>query len=451
MFGLDLSFPAFMSILALVILVVISCVNENINVGYIGIGFGVLVGGLFSNLAGSAVQKFFPLTLFMLLAGVTFFFGMAQTNGTLQKVTDHALRLCKGNAALIPLMLFAIGTVLTAIGPGNIAVPALMAPLAMAIAHKLKMPAFLMTLIVVGSANGAGLSPLAPTGIISNGIIAQGADAMGIPADALNGLGWKIFFNCFLAQGLVTLVGFMLMGGMKWLKEEAGKELDIDAIAPKPEPFTAAQKATIVMILVLVVMVILPALPGMKETLPKPFLNITTDVGSVAFILSCILMIAGYGDSKSAIKAMPWGVIMMVSGVNILIEVMDESGGLNFLVKIMTDISTPTTIMLWTSFVAAVISAYSSSSGVVMPMFLNMAPGIVQITGCDPIALCSAIDVGAHLVDTSPLSTLGAICLASAAEYEDAGKLFRKLLIWGFSMSIVAAIVCFVFFGLLGF
>lgn len=205
------------------------------------------------------------------------------------------------------------------------------------------------------------------------------------------------------------------------------------------------------MILVLVVMVILPALPGMKETLPKPFLNITTDVGSVAFILSCILMIAGYGDSKSAIKAMPWGVIMMVSGVNILIEVMDESGGLNFLVKIMTDISTPTTIMLWTSFVAAVISAYSSSSGVVMPMFLNMAPGIVQITGCDPIALCSAIDVGAHLVDTSPLSTLGAICLASAAEYEDAGKLFRKLLIWGFSMSIVAAIVCFVFFGLLGF
>ena len=60
MFGLDLSFPAFMSILALVILVVISCVNENINVGYIGIGFGVLVGGLFSNLAGSAVQKFFP-------------------------------------------------------------------------------------------------------------------------------------------------------------------------------------------------------------------------------------------------------------------------------------------------------------------------------------------------------------------------------------------------------
>lgn len=85
MFGLDLSFPAFMSILALVVLVVISCVNENINVGYIGIGFGVLVGGLFSNLAGSAVQKFFPLTLFMLLAGVTFFFGMAQTNGTLQK------------------------------------------------------------------------------------------------------------------------------------------------------------------------------------------------------------------------------------------------------------------------------------------------------------------------------------------------------------------------------
>lgn len=451
MFGLDLSFPAFMSILALIVLVVISCVNDNINVGYIGIGFGILVGGLFSGLSGSAIQKFFPLTLFMLLAGVTFFFGMAQTNGTLQKLTDHALRLCKGNAALIPLVLFLIGSVLTAIGPGNIAVPALMAPLAMAIANKLKLPAFLMTLIVVGSANGAGLSPLAPTGIISNGLIAQGAEAMGIPQDALAGIGWKIFFNCFVAQGLVTLIGFLLMGGLKWLREEAGQKLDIDAIAPKPEPFTPAQKTTILLILVLIVMVILPALPGMKEVLPKEFLNLTTDVGSVAFILSVILMITGYGDSKAAIKVMPWGVIMMVSGVNILIEVMDESGGLNFLVKVMTDISGPTTIMFWTSFVAAVISAYSSSSGVVVPMFLNMAPGIVQISGCDPVALCSAIDVGAHLVDTSPLSTLGAICIAAAAEYEDASKLFRKLLIWGFSMSIVAGIVCFIFFGLLGF
>ena len=176
-----------------------------------------------------------------------------------------------------------------------------------------------------------------------------------------------------------------------------------------------------------------------------------SNVGSISFVLSIILMLTGYGDSKAAVKVMPWSVIMMVCGVSVLIDVMDKAGGLNFLVEVMASVAGPTTICFWTAFVPAVISAYSSSSGVVMPMFLPMTPGLVELTGGDPISIISAIDVGSHLVDTSPLSTLGALCIASAGEEEDKGVLFRKLLIWGLSMSIVSGIVCYVFFGLLGF
>lgn len=43
---LDISLPALMSILALVILVGISCVNEDLNVGFLGIAFGIIVGGV---------------------------------------------------------------------------------------------------------------------------------------------------------------------------------------------------------------------------------------------------------------------------------------------------------------------------------------------------------------------------------------------------------------------
>lgn len=43
MFGLDITFPAFMSIVALIFLIAISCVNEKINVGFLGIGLGLLV------------------------------------------------------------------------------------------------------------------------------------------------------------------------------------------------------------------------------------------------------------------------------------------------------------------------------------------------------------------------------------------------------------------------
>ena len=84
-------------------------------------------------------------------------------------------------------------------------------------------------------------------------------------------------------------------------------------------------------------------------------------------------------------------------------------------------------------------------------MFLPLVPGLIdQLGGGDAISMISSINVGSHMVDTSPLSLFGAICIACAAEKEDKGKLFRQLLIWGFSMSVVGAAICYVFFGLLG-
>ena len=143
---------------------------------------------------------------------------------------------------------------------------------------------------------------------------------------------------------------------------------------------------------------------------------------------------------------------MMVCGVTVLIEVMDKAGGLNALVQIIGSVSNGTTVNFWLGLIPGAISAFSCSSGVVMPMFLPMVPGLIkEIGGGDPIAMISSIDIGAHVVDTSPLSTLGALCIASAGAHEDKGKLFRNLLIWGLSMSVVGAIVCYIAFGLLGF
>ena len=448
---MDISLPALVSILALVILVGISCVNEDLNVGFLGIAFGIIVGGVFAGTPASKVMNAFPLSLFMILVGVTFLFGMAQTNGTMEKLTAYSVRACKGNTALVPIIIYILATFITTIGPGNIAGCALMAPVAMAIASKVKMPAFLMTLLVVGACNGAAFSPFAPTGIISNGIIAKCAPELGIPADYLNTLAWKIHFNSTIAQGFVNIGGFFVMGGLKWIREQKGAALDIDELAPKPEPFNAAQTTTLLLVAILIILVVVPGLPGVKGTLPKTITNMLSNVGSISFVLSIVLMLTGYGDSKAAVKVMPWSVIMMVCGVSVLIDVMDKAGGLNFLVEVMASVAGPTTICFWTAFVPAVISAYSSSSGVVMPMFLPMTPGLVELTGGDPVSIISAIDVGSHLVDTSPLSTLGALCIASAGEEEDKGVLFRKLLIWGLSMSIVSGIVCYVFFGLLGF
>ena len=451
---MDISMPAIMSIVALAIVVIISCVNEDLNVGFLSIGFAIIVAGIWGATTGAKVMGYFPVGLFMILVGVTFLFGMAQTNGTMEKLTAYSVRVCKGNTAIVPLIVFLLTTFITTIGPGNIAGCALMAPVAMAIATRVGMPAFLMTLVVVGAANGAAFSPFAPTGIISNGLIAKMAPQLPeiTKQMSLDALAWKIHFNSEVAQGVVNIGGFFLLGGWAWIQKQRGATIDIDELAPKPEPFTKPQWLTLGMVALLILLVVLPGLPGMKAVFPKTVLNMLSNVGSVAFILSCVLMLTGSGDSKAAVKVMPWGVIMMVCGVTVLIEVMDKSGGLNALVKIIGAISNPVTVNAWLGLITGVISAYSSSSGVVMPMFLPMVPGLIkEIGGGNPVALISSINIGAHLVDSSPLSTLGALCIACAGEHEDKAKLFRNLLIWGLSMSVVGAIVCWLFFGILGF
>ncbi|SDH40076.1 SLC13 family permease [Propionivibrio dicarboxylicus] len=451
---MDISLVAIISIVALLIVVIISCINEDLNVGFLAIGFAIIVAGVWGGVSGAKVLNYFPTSLFMILVGVTFLFGMAQTNGTMEKLTAYSVRACGGNTALVPIIVYLLTTFITTIGPGNIAGTALMAPVAMAIATRVGLSAFLMTLVVVGAANGAAFSPFAPTGIISNGIIAKMAGGLGIMPDALNGLAWKIHFNSTVAQGIANIGGFFLLGGWAWMSRQKGADLNIDELAPKPEPFNKHQLLTLAMVALLIVFVVLPGLGPLKPFFKANawLANVISNVGTIAFVLSCVLMLTGSGDSKAAVKVVPWGVIMMVCGMTVLIEVMDKSGGLNAFVTLIAAVSNPTTVNGTLAFVTGIISAYSSSSGVVMPMFLPMVPGLVkELGGGDPIAMISSINVGAHLVDTSPLSTLGALCIACAGDHEDKAKLFRNLLVWGLSMSVVGGIICLVFFGFLGF
>jgi hypothetical protein len=79
---------------------------------------------------------------------------------------------------------------------------------------------------------------------------------------------------------------------------------------------------------------------------------------------------------------------------------------------------------------------------------LPTIPGLVdKLGGGDPLGIAASINVGAHLVDVSPLSTLGALCIAAAAPEEDRKALFNRMLAWGLSMSVVGALVCWLFFG----
>ncbi len=455
---LEMSAAAIASLLSVVIVVAISMYNEDLNVGIVAIAFAIAVGATFAGIPANKVMQALPVNLFMMLTGVCFLFGIATTNGTMAKITSNAIRLAGGNTAMIPFIVFLLIAVITTIGPGNIATVTLMAPVAMAIADRIGMRALLMTLLVVGAANGAAFSPIAPTGIISTHFLTKMApqlDAMGQHLGSVNALSWKIYFNSQVAQIVGNVGGFFILGGWAWIRQQRHSTLSIDEVAPKPEPFNRKQWLTLSCILLLVVLVILPSLAITKGLFPETFLKVigngvSANVGAIAFILSTFLLIVNAGDSKEAVDSIPWTVIIMVCGMGILIDVMDKAGGLNALVGMISSVSNQTSVNGILAFVTGIISAYSSSSGVVMPMFLPLVPGLIeQLGGGDAVSMISSINVGSHMVDTSPLSLFGAICIACAAETEDKGKLFRQLLIWGFSMSLIGALLCYVFFGIL--
>jgi di/tricarboxylate transporter len=415
-----------LSIVAFAVAIIISCVSE-MNVGFLSIALAFIVGVIFGGMRVADVAAGFPVTLFLILVSVTLFFSQANVNGTLDKIAKLSVKLARGNLGMIPVVFFFLAVALASVGAGNIATTALLAPVAMTVAGNMGISAFLMTVCVCCGANAGALSPFAPTGIIANGLLAR----IGITNQEL-----PVFFNNFVAEGFVGLSGYFLLGGYKLFSRHSSpkaERLD-DALVGSEGPFTWNQKLTLVLMAAIVLSVSI----------------FKMDVGMAAIIAAVIMTLCRAASEEAAVKAMPWNVILMVSGVTLLVSILEKKGGMDLFTTILARFSTQKSVTGVMGFVTGLISVYSSSSGVVLPTFLPTIPSLItKIGGGDPMAIASSVNVGAHLVDVSPLSTLGALCIANAAASENRRALFNKLMIWGLSMSVVGALVCWVFFGLL--
>ena len=152
-------------------------------------------------------------------------------------------------------------------------------------------------------------------------------------------------------------------------------------------------------------------------------------VGMGAFAAAVVLILVKVADERPAIAALPWSVIMMVSGVTVLTSLLEKTGGIDLFTTILARLATERTVNGLIALITGLISVYSSTSGVVLPAFLPSVPGLVaKLGGGDPLAIASSILIGGHLVDVSPLSTVGALCIASAPITADRRLLFNQVL-----------------------
>jgi di/tricarboxylate transporter len=140
---------------------------------------------------------------------------------------------------------------------------------------------------------------------------------------------------------------------------------------------------------------------------------------------------------------MPWNVILLVAGVSTLVALCEATGADDLLAGSMRHVATEQTVVGWSACFTGLISIFSSTSGVVLPTFLPAVPDIVhEVGGGSPAKVAIGIVVGSSAVDASPLSTIGALCIAAAAKHYDAKPLFNRMLLWGFAMTPLSALLC---------
>jgi di/tricarboxylate transporter len=347
---------------------------------------------------------------------VTLLFGAAQRNGTLAAMTERIVASCRGVPAVMPIAFFLLAAGLSAAGPGAIAATALVAPMAMATAGAAGVPPALMALLVANGANAGSLSPLSAVGVI---VGTQFAKA-GLPVSGL-----QIFLPNFAAHALVAAAAYVLFGGgtLSWR-------------APTVPPAATTPLAGRHVFTLAVLAVWIAAVLG------------GANLGLAACTAAAAIVLAGAAEDKETIMSVPWAVIVMVCGVSLLVEIGERTRGIDLFTRLLAAIATPATVNAVMAFVTGLISTYSSTSGVVYPAFLPTVPGLVErLGGGNPLEIALSINVGAALVDVSPLSTLGALCLAAAPPGTDHRILFRILLLWGFSMTLVGAILCWACIG----
>ena len=398
---------------------IVLSLTSRVNVGIVAIALAWLAGTLGAHLGTEAILGGFPGSLFVTLLGVTLLFAVAESNGTLATLAQRVVWLARGDARVLPWLLFAAAALLSSMGPGAVPTVALLAPLAMAAGMRAGVSPFLTALMVCNGANAGNLSPVSAVGVVANGILVKAQ---------LGGHAVRFWLANAAAHAVVALLAYL---ALQW-RGRARAEASGDVVAPValrdvPPALSRVEWITLGVIATWVVGLLVWKWP----------------LGPTACAAAALLIAGRAADEGATFRRVPWSAITMVTGVSLLVALLEKTGGMPLFASLLARLATPATLDGTIAFVTGAISGWSSTSGVVIPAFLPTAPALVaQTGGGDPLAVALSIAVGSHLVDVSPLSTLGALCIATLADPAKQRTLFRQLMTWGLGMILGGALLC---------
>lgn len=414
-----------LQVVALVFLIgaIVLGFTKKMNVGLVCLGLALILGKM-GGMGAADIYKGFPYKLFATLLGTMLFFSLLQQNGTLEKISGCLIGLCGKNTFLVPIIVYLASFGLSAAGPGAISVQSVTVIFAVSLAVQMQVSPILMGIMAILGAVGGSASPIALTGIIVGDLLTE----MGI-----EGISNQIFIGVALSNLVCAVVMYIALGGYRIRAAEHGGN------EKERAPFDRHQKVSLAALLVMVVLVV----------------GFSYDVGLTCFALSLLLMLLGAANEKTALKMIPWSVLILIAGVNVLMNITQTLGGIDLLSTILAKFMSSRTAAPIMGATGGIMSWFSSANGVVFPTLIPTVPEIAeQVGGASIVQMVTAVVCSATVAGISPLSTGGSLIMASYAQEsgcdeKEQQKMFGRLFV--LSAAVVAVVFVLSLTGVLGF
>lgn len=429
-------------LIALLVLIAIFVVAmwRPVNVGAVAFVATFLVGIAFVGSSTSDLLGGFPGDLFIILVGVTYLFAIARRNGTIDLLVHGAVRMIGGRLALMPWVMFLCTALVTSVGAVSAAGVAIIAPIGLSFAVRHRISTLLVGIMVVQGACAGSFSPIGVFGVITNGV----ADRNGLPTDPFLLYAATFTFNVVLAA-----IAFLLFGGRELVRRprvrEGGPVVDEDAPSggsegDAPAGPTDVQVAT------------LAAAPPTRRMSTEQWITVVglvglvlgtvlldLDVGFVAVTIAVGLTLAFPSTSGTAVNDVSWGAVLLICGVITYISLLEDMGTIDNLGAAVAGIGAAIVAALVVCYLGALVSAFASTVGI-LGALIPLAVPILVGGEVSVIGLLVALSISASVVDSSPISTNGALIVANSRESEQKA-VFRNLMIWGMSLVAVVPVV----------
>ena len=408
-----------LALISLIVLVAVILIGffRKVNVGLVAILavtiFGTCIGQSDSKTIGG-----FSASLFIMLLGVSFLCSVGITNGSLELMSKKFLQLSGGHAIVAPILIYLIGVVIAAIGPGCVPALGIVAALSLPLGKSTGYNSVMLALIgEIGSFAGR-FSPITPESVLIRSL----AEPQGIA-----GYQTPLIIYAAVTTVILSLVVFFVFKGHKVETRRMEKE-DLPS-------FSVHQILTLLGFVVVII-----ACAFFKR-----------NVGLISFAVGILLILVKAADEKEVFKAISWSTLLMVTGFGMLMEAVINVGGVTLLSNALASIMTPRTAVAIQGLTAGIMSWLSSAIGVVWPTLVPTVGDIAAKVGVSPNGLISIMALTAAFADLSPASTGGGLIMAANAtdpEFtkEKENKLFVQL--FGISALMLGIIVVAALIGL---